>query len=353
MESRVFKLVTKASERIYVKTFLLDDKLTDYLINIHNLDIKVSIHKKLINTNNEFIEILLKNNIPIYTHDEEDEFIIIDNNKFNLKYVKENTNDEKLENIISLNFNNNNLYMSDELLIGYKLDRLVKDIKEEFRLIVFSKSGTKVYMRKINFASVLKKQSKQKVVADEEKFELYDKNFLYNDLKNLKSEEDFNNLKKEYNNLMELCKKYNVFGDNLKTKYLCGKFDRFILVEKNSIDKIIKDIEKINSINKNINENYFNILMDEFYRNFESKLIEVLKRHDIYDNKDVEDFKKKVKDNIPKAKMIKDKIKIDNFMIIELSREMLLDEKIIRKLKSFNISDKIKDKLNELENTIK
>ena len=261
--------------------------------------------------------------------------------------------EDTLEKLIKKSFENNNLYLSKELINNYKANRLINEIKDEFRLISFSKSGTKVYQRKINFASLLKKQSKQKVVADEEKFELYDKNFLNNKLKKSKSEDEFNNIKKEYDNLMKICSRFSAFGDNIKTKYSCGKFYKFILVNKIDLDIIIKDINKINSINKNINPRYFDMLMDEFYENFKAKLAEVLKRHHIYDNRDVENFKKDVKNNIPRAKAIKDKIKIDNFMILELSREMLLDEKVIRKLKSFDISDDIKEKLNQLENIIK
>lgn len=353
MKSKLLKLITNASERVYLKTFLLDNKIVYYLINVNNMDIRISIHKDCISENSEFIELLLEKNIPIFTHDDNESFVVIDDCKINLEYVKEKLNRNTLEKLIDKSFKNNNFYFSKEFENDYKLGRLINEIKDEFRLIIFSKTGTKVYQRKINFASLLKKQSKQKVVADEEKFELYDKKFLNNKLKNEKSENEFNNLKKEYDNLMELCGRYNVFGDNIKTKYSCGKFNKFILVDKNNINNIIKDINKINSINKNINERYFNRLMDEFYKNFEAKLAEVLKRHDIYDNIDVENFKKKVKNNIPKAKIIKEKIKIDNFMILQLSREMLLDENFIRKLKTFSISDNIKDKLNQLEIIIK
>lgn len=97
------------------------------------------------------------------------------------------------------------------------------------------------------------------------------------------------------------------------------------------MDNIIKDINQINNINKNINEQYFNSLMDQFYENFNSKLQKVLKRHYVETNAEVENFKIKIRDNLPKAEIIKEKIKIDNFMILELSREMLLDEKVIGK----------------------
>lgn len=353
MKSKLLKPITNASKRICIKTFLLDDKLVDYLIKTKDVDIRIAIHDDWINKNIKYLEKLLENKIPIFIHNDIESFIIIDDSEMNLECVEEEVKKSTLEKLIKKNFENDKLLLSKEMADKYKLDILINEIKDEFRLVIFSKTGTKVYKRKINFASLLKKQSKQKVVADEEKFELYDKKFLSNNLKNSLSEDEFNNLKKEYDNLMELCSKYNVFGDNIKNKYSCGKFNKFILVDKSNISNIIKDINKINNINKNINERCFNILMDEFYKNFELKLSEVLKRHDIYDNMDVENFKKRIKGKIPKAKTIKENIKIDNFMILELSREMLLDEKIIRKLKSFIISDEVKDKLNQLENLIK
>lgn len=116
-----------------------------------------------------------------------------------------------------------------------KATRLINEIKDEFRLISFSKTGIKMYQRKINFASLLKKQSKQEAIADEEKFELYDRKFLNDELKNKTSisEDEFNNFKKEYDNLIKICSIFNAFGDNIKTKYSCGKFYKFTLGEKN------------------------------------------------------------------------------------------------------------------------
>lgn len=355
MKSKLLKIITDANKRIYLKIFFLDDKTVDYLINAKNIDIKVSIQKNWINTNCEFIEKLFKNEIPIFIYDDNESFVIVDDQKIKLDYIEENVKEYALKKLINKNFKNTNLYSSTEVIYIDKVTRLINEIKDEFRLISFSKTGIKIHQRKINFASLLKKQSKQEAIADEEKFELYDKEFLNNELKNRTSisEDEFDNLKKEYDNLIKICSKFNAFGDNIKTKYSCGKFDKFILVEKNYINNITKDINEINNINKNINEQYFNSLMDNFYENFNFKLQKVLKRHYVETNAEVENFKIKTRDNLPKAETIKEKIKIDNFMILELSREMLLDEKVIGKLKSFHLSDNIKEKLNQLENLIK
>lgn len=349
MQSSLLKIITNANERIYLKTFLLDDKIVNYLINTRNIDIKVSIKNEWMNTNVEFIEKLFKNDIPIFIHDDNESFVIIDDYKIKLDYIDENVNIDIMEKLIKKSFKNKRLYLSKEKINNYKVNRLISEIKDEFRLISFSMTGTKVYQRKINFASLLKKQSKQEVIADEEKFELYDKKFLNSVLKAHKSKEEFSNLEREYHNLIEICNKFNSFGEKIKTEYSCGKFDKFILINQENANKIIQDINSINKINKNINERYFNILMYEFYKNFASKLRQVLKRHYVHDNRDVENFKKKIKNNIPKAQTIKEKIKIDDFMILELSREMLLKQETIRKLKTFHIPDYIKDKLDELE----
>ena len=349
MQSSLIKIITNANERIYIKTFLLDDKVVNYLINTKNIDIKVSIKNEWLDANDKFIEELFKNDISIFVHDDNESFVIIDDYKIKLDYAKENMNLGTLDKLINRNFKSRNAYLAEDEINNYRINRLVTEIKSEFRLISFSMAGTKIYQRKINFSPLLKKQSKQEVIADEEKFELYDKRFLNNKLKAHKPKKEFSNLEKEYYNLVEICNRFNAFKDEIKNKYSCGKFDKFILISQENINKIIKDINKMNKINKNINERYFNILMNEFYKNFESKLREVLRKHYIHDNKDVENFKKKIRDNIPKAQTIKEKIKIDNFIILELSREMLLNEKVIKQFKEFNIPNYIKDKFSQLE----
>ncbi|MFW2491532.1 hypothetical protein ACN077_23680 [Clostridium chromiireducens] len=353
IQSTLLKLITNANEKIYLKTFLLDDTLVRYLINIKNLDIRVSIKKDWININCEFIEELFRNDITVLTHDNNESFIIIDNSKFKLDYIEQDISISNLEKCINKDFKNNNSYILKEKLNDYRIRQLINEIKDEYRLISFSMSGIKTYLKKINFATLLKKNSQHKIIADEEKFELYDKNFLNNIPKEKIPERELRKLKAEYDKLMSICDKYNKFGESVKRKYLCGKINRFILVDQKDIYKINKEIDQINNLNKNINDRYFDSLMDKFYDNFVNKLNEVLKRHYIHENKNVEDFKKEVKNSIPKAKTIREKIKIDNYMILELSREMLLSQDIIRQLKNFHISNDAKDKLNELENLLK
>ncbi|EKQ54569.1 MULTISPECIES: hypothetical protein [unclassified Clostridium] len=353
MQSALLKLITDANERIYLKTLLLDNTIVKLIINKKNVDIKVSIKRDWVNLNCEFIEELFRNDIIILTHDDNESFVIIDKYQYRIDYIEQNIRKDILEKSIKKNFRNNSLCISEEDINAYKVNKLINEIKDEFRLVSFSMSGIKIYLKKINFASLLKKNSQHKIIADEEKFELYDKNFLNNKLKEEISEDEFIKLKAEYDKLIKICDKFNRFGEITKRKYLCGKIYKFILVNQEDVYKITREINQINNLNKNINDKYFDFLMDKFYGNFVSKLNEILKRHYIHDNKDVENFKKEVRNTIPKAKIIKEKIKINNYMILELSREMLLNQEVIQQLKSFQISDNIKDKLNKLENLLK
>lgn len=345
-------ILLKANKRIYFKTFFLNEDIVEALINKKAIDIRVSIDNKIVNENYELIEVLFKNDILVSTHYEKEYLIIVDDEEFKLDYTEEKIKEDDLGVVIEYNFNkNSNLDDIENKVLQHRIDGLIKKIKDEFRLIDFSMSGIKIYNKQINFAKLLKGNSTHSIIADEEKFDFFDNKFIVKKIYESKGEEKnrYEALLKEYENLKELCTRISNLGKKIKERYSVGKFNRFNVINRKNIKSMTNEIKKISVKKSEIDIQIFNELIEVLYKNFEYKLHEVLKRHDIFLNEDVEAFKKSIKQSLPNGQKIIDDIQVNNFIIVEFSKEILCNIEDIGIIKRLSIDEEMKNTLVELE----
>lgn len=306
----------------------------------------------MVETNYLLIEKLFTNDISVFVHDDKEYILIVDDRNYILNFNINEVEDDTVDRLISNNFKKENcLEKINVLAVDKYYTALVDKLKNELRLLKFSISGIRIYNKPINFAELLKRNSVHKTIPDIEKFYFFDKKFLVDKIESTEDEEKelYSIILNEYNKLKKLCNNIEAISKKIKSRYAYGTIDNLYVINASDVNELIKDIKNINNLKRNIDTKVLDKMIAIMYDNFIIKLNDVLMRHEVFNNTDVERFKTKVKNDIADGSCIIKSIKITQLLILEFSYEFFDDDDNIKKIKLVNFDKEIKEYIEEIE----